>query len=100
MNLIRDIIFSFKVHSVNVPFIIRNQVPLWILCFASFALNFALVSSIANIFGNIILISVAQISLLSNFRKSEYKTEYGGLYELTLSTFIVVSLFQFIVETH
>jgi hypothetical protein len=72
--------FCLRVHSFNVPFIIRYQVPLWVLCLASFALNFARIDQISNIYGNIILISVAQISLLSNFRQSSYHTEYGGLY--------------------
>jgi hypothetical protein len=95
----RSVSFCFKIHSFNVPFILRNQVPLWVLCLASFALNFANIAEISNVFGNVILISVAQISLLSNFRKSSFRTEFGGLYELTLGGFIIVSLLQIMVET-
>lgn len=88
--------FCFRVRSFNVPFILRNQIPLWALCLASFAISFAPISEIANVFGNVILISVAQIGLLSNFRQSAYKTQFGGLYEVTLGGFISISLFQII----
>jgi hypothetical protein len=98
-NATETISFSFKVHSFNVPFIIRQQVPLWVLCLASFAISFARLDEIANIYGNIILVSVAQIGLLSNFRQTNFKTEYGGLYEITLGGFIVISLLQMVIET-
>lgn len=62
-------------------------------------LNFAPADNIANFYGNIILISVAEITLLSNFRQSAYSTEKSSLYEMTLSGLLVMSFLQILTET-
>ncbi len=62
-------------------------------------LNFAPADNIANFYGNIILLSVAEITLFSNFRQSCYSTEKISLYELTLSGLLVMSFLQMLTET-
>lgn len=62
-------------------------------------LNFAPTANIANFYANIILISVAEITLLSNFRQSCFSTEKISLYEITLSGLLTISFLQILTET-
>lgn len=92
--------FCFKIISFNIPFICRNEIPLWNLCFASLMLYFSRNSDISSIYGNTILLSVSFIFLVTNFRRSKYRSSTLSLYEFTITSFIVANFLLIIHSTN
>lgn len=62
-------------------------------------LYFARNNDISNVYGNIILLSVSFIFLVTNFRRSKYRTSSLSLYELTITSFIVANFLLIIHST-
>jgi uncharacterized membrane protein len=93
---------KFKIFSYNIPFILRQEIPLWTLCFAALMLFFGSPYKIALVYIGNILLSISFIFLGTNFRRSKYHANSVNLYTLTIGSFIVTTFLQIIhaVDNH
>lgn len=99
-SLTRYLEFRFEVFSYNLPFILRNLVPVLLLCFASLMCYLAGADAIWDVYGNAILLIITLIQLLSNFSSSKFNTSKFNLYQGSLMGVIVINILLIIVGTN
>jgi len=71
----------------------RNLVPQLVLCFLSLVNYF----HDTDVYGNVIMLSITLIELLSNFRRSKYDNSTLNLFQITIFGIIVIN-FLLLVE--
>lgn len=96
----RYVQFKFQVFSFNIPFMLRNLVPLLVLCFVSLMCYLAGASSIWDVYGNVILLIITLIQLLKNFSQSNYNTFSFNLFQANLFGIIIINVLLVIIATH
>jgi hypothetical protein len=88
--------FGFELYSYNVPFLLRNLVPQLVLCFLSLANYF----HGTDIYGNVIMLSITLIELLSNFRRSKYDNSTLNLFQINIFGIIIINFLLLIEATN
>jgi hypothetical protein len=78
---------------------LRNLVPQLVLCFVSLMCYLAGAEAIWDVYGNVILLMVGLIQLLSNFSSSKFNNSNFNLFQANLLGIIVINILLTIIGT-